>query len=140
MRFLLDTNVISELVAKHPTPRVVDWLADQNPQDLFLSVITIGEVKRGIERMDDSRKRERTLKWLSDEVLIDFEDRILPIDLDVMLTWGTLVAQLDRAGKPMPVMDSLLAAQAQKFRCVLVTRNERDFSECDIDLLNPWVG
>src|SRR5437867_2499844 len=101
MRYLLDTNVISELVARQPNPRVVQWIDRLDPSSLYLSVITIGELRKGIEKLPESKRKETLHDWLSDDLLIRFSSRILSLDVDVMLTWGTLMGQLERRGKPI---------------------------------------
>jgi toxin FitB len=138
LRYLLDTNVISEALAKMPEPRVIEWMAAQDPFDLFLSSVTVGEIQRGIERMPDLHKRTRMRAWLIDEVLVEFEGRVLTVDLETMLEWGVLAASLDRMGRQLPFMDSLIAAQTIRYRCTLVTRNVRDFGRTGIAIVNPW--
>ncbi len=138
MRYLLDTCVISELVAREPDPGVVKWVDSVDEEKLFLSSITIGEIKKGIEKLIVSDRREVLAEWLEDELLIRFKDKVLPIDTTVMLVWGKLVADLEKQGKPMPAIDSLLAATALQSGLTLVTRNEDDFAHCGIVLVNPW--
>jgi toxin FitB len=138
MRFLLDTCVISELVSKQPTLSVVDWIDGIEDERLFLSVLTIGEIQRGIEKLHDSKRKQSLSSWLKDELLIRFYGRVLPLDLDVMLEWGILVARLERVGRPLPAMDSLIAALARRHDLHLVTRNEQDFADTGISIINPW--
>jgi tRNA(fMet)-specific endonuclease VapC len=138
VRYLLDTNVISELVARQPNPRVVKWVDGMEPSSLYLSVITSGELRKGIEKLPDSNRKGTLHDWLSNELLLRFSGRVLPVNVDVMLTWGTLVGQLERRGKPLGAMDSLIAAIALHHRCSLVTRNETDFVETGVTLINPW--
>ena len=138
MSFLLDTNVISELVAPQPNPGVIHWLEGLDQESIFLSVITIGELKRGIEKLSDSKRKNTLADWLTGDLLIRFGDRVLPIDVSVILTWGTLVASMEVKGKPLPAIDSLLAATAAQFGLTFVTRNVRHFEEAGISLFNPW--
>jgi tRNA(fMet)-specific endonuclease VapC len=138
MKYLLDTNVISELVAKNPNQRVVQWIDSLDPSSVYLSVITIGELRKGIERLPDSQRKDTLRNWLNDELLVRFGGRILALDIDVMLTWGELTARLQQAGKPLPAMDSLIAALALHHNCSLVTRNEDDFKDTGIAIVNPW--
>jgi tRNA(fMet)-specific endonuclease VapC len=140
MRYLLDTCVISELIARQPTPSVIQWVDSVNEEMLYLSSITIGEIKKGIERLGVSDRRRVLAEWLEDELLVRFKDRILPVDTDVMLAWGKLVADLEKQGKPMPAVDSLLAATALQGELVLVTRNEGDFVHSGVTVLNPWAS
>jgi predicted nucleic acid-binding protein len=138
MRFLLDTCVISELVARQPDPGVVQWVDSMDETKLFLSSITIGEIKKGIEKLDATNRQRALSEWLEDELLVRFKDKVLPIDTAVMLVWGKLVADLEKQGKPMPAMDSLLAATALQGGLGLVTRNEDDFAHCGVTVINPW--
>jgi predicted nucleic acid-binding protein len=138
MRFLLDTCVISELVARQPDPGVVKWVDSTDETKLFLSSITIGEIKKGIEKLDATNRQRALSEWLEDELLVRFKDKVLPIDTVVMLVWGKLVADLEKQGKPMPAIDSLLAATALQGGLGLVTRNEDDFAHCGVTVINPW--
>jgi toxin FitB len=138
MNQLLDTNVISELTAARPNPLVVQWIDDIDPDRVYLSVITIGEVHKGIEKLPDSRRKEMLRDWLHNDLLVRFSGRILAVDIDVMLIWGTLMAQREREGKRLPAMDALIAALALHHQCCLVTRNEDDFKETGVTILNPW--
>jgi predicted nucleic acid-binding protein len=138
MRFLLDTCVISELVARQPDPGVVKWVDSTDETKLFLSSITIGEIKKGIEKLDATNRQRALSEWLEDELLVRFKDKVLPIDTVVMLVWGKLVADLEKQGKPMPAIDSLLAATALQDGLALVTRNKDDFAHCGVTVINPW--
>jgi toxin FitB len=139
MSFLLDTCVISELVAKQPNPAVVRWVDSVDENMLFLSAITIGEIKRGIEKLPDSNRKSALKDWLENDLLMRFRDKILPIDTAVMLVWGQLAADLEMQGKPMPAIDSLIAATCLEGRLDLVTRNERDFVSSGVTVINPWT-
>ena len=138
MKYLLDTNVISELVAKRPNQRVVQWVDDLDPNSIYLSVITIGELQRGIEKLLNSKRKETLRDWLNDDLLIRFAGRILVLDIAVMLTWGELMGRLERTGKLLSAIDSLIAALALHHNCTLITRNEDDFKETGITIVNPW--
>jgi len=105
MRFLLDTCVISELVARQPDPGVVEWIDETGEEKIYLSVITIGEIKKGIEKLPESRRKGELREWLEDHLLVRFRDRVLPIDTDVMLAWGELTASLEKRGKMMQAID-----------------------------------
>ncbi len=138
MKFLLDTCVISELMAKRPNQAVMQWIDSVDEDRLYLSVITIGEIRKGIAKLADSPRKLELQEWLSDHLLSRFNDRIVVIDTGVMLDWGQLVGNLERLGKPMPLMDSLIAATVLHGGFVLVTRNEADFECADVRMLNPF--
>ena len=138
MNYLLDTNIISEFISKNPNQKVADYILTLNENNLFLSVITIGEIKSGIEKLDDGKKKEKLLSWLEHELLIRFENRIVSINIDVMLKWGTLNQKLKSLGTPLPIMDSLIGVTCEVENMVLITRNEKDFKNIDIEIINPF--
>jgi toxin FitB len=137
--FLLDTCVISELVARQPNPAVVQWVDSVDEDKLFLSAITIGEIKRAIEKLPSSTRKSVLQEWLEDDLLIRFRDKILPIDTAVVLVWGQLAADLEKQGKRIPAIDSLIAATCLQGRLDLVTRNESDFAYSGVTVINPWA-
>lgn len=138
MNFLLDTCIISELVAKNPNQQVLYWLDELADEHVFLSVLTIGEIQRGIWKLTDSSRKKSLINWLEIDLLNRFKGRVLMLDIDVMLRWGELVANSEKIGHPVPAIDSLLAAQAATYGMTLVTRNIKDFVSTGIDLFNPW--
>ena len=140
MKYLLDTNVISELVAGQPNEQVIAWIDGIDDQLVYLSVITIGEIKRGIEKLPNSRRKRRLNQWLNEALLIRFDDKILSIDIPVMVTWGKLIAKLESRGRMLPAVDSLIAATALHHGLHLVTRNEEDFDRSDVMVINPWLA
>lgn len=140
MRYLLDTNVISELVSKQPNERLITWIDGIDDQLVYLSVITIGEIKRGIEKLPNSRRKRTLNHWLNEDLLIRFDDKILAIDLPVILAWGKLIAQLEGQGRALPAIDSLIAATALHHDLNLVTRNEKDFAGTGVAIVNPWLA
>lgn len=137
-RYLLDTCVISEFVKPSPELNVIHWLNAVDPEQIFLSAVTIGEIQFGISNCPPSNRRTELEVWLNDSLFHQFADRILPLDREVFLTWGQITAQQRQQGTPMGVMDSLIAAVALHHRMVLVTRNVSDFTIPGISLLNPW--
>ena len=139
MRVLLDTNIVSELVAKQPNPKVLEWIDSLDANAVYLPVITIGELRHGIETLPESKRKNNLRHWLDEELSLRFYGRILTIDSEVMMAWGVLMAQLEREGRPMPAMDSLIAAIAIRHDCVLATRNNEDFAACGIPTINPWT-
>ena len=135
MSFLIDTCALSELLKPRPSPRVSEWFDAAPSEALFVSVLTLGEIRKGIEKLGSSRRRARIAAWLETELPAWFEDRVLPIDTGVADEWGRLMARLK---KPMPAIDGLIAATALRHRFAIVTRNESDFAATGADLLNPW--
>jgi toxin FitB len=138
LQYLLDTCIISEFVKPNPEPKVIDWLNAIDPNQVFLSVVTIGEIQFGISLRPPSNRRTELEIWLNQSLFEQFANRILSLDTDIFLTWGQMTAQQRQQGKPMGVMDSLIAAVALRHRMVLVTRNVSDFSAPELSLLNPW--
>ncbi len=114
------------------------WIDSITEAELFLSVITIGELSKGIEKLPDSPRRIILADWLNDQLFVRFAGRIVAIDAGVMLKWGQLMGSLERSGKTMPAMDSLIAATALHRDFNLVTRNESDFQFAGVSLTNPW--
>lgn len=139
MNYLLDTCVISELVAKSPNEKVVGWVRSIPEDSLYMSVITIGEIKKGIERLSESKRKHDLNAWLNDELLERFKNRLSVLDVAVLSEWGRLVARLESEGKMMPAIDSLIAATALLNGFTLVTRNVADFAATGVEVLNPWT-
>jgi tRNA(fMet)-specific endonuclease VapC len=138
MKYILDTNIVSELISKQPNQRVVDWLKGVDIKNLFLSVITIGEIRKGIEKLPESLRKNNIQDWFENELLIRFDQRILPLDLSVILLWGELVGQSEKKGRKLPPLDSLIAATTKHYNYTLVTRNQKDFDEIEIVVYNPF--
>lgn len=138
MNYILDTNVISELVAARPNPEVVNWIQSIDANQAFLSVIAIGELRKGIEKLPDSDRKGMLEQWLHDDLLVRFQNQILSIDPETMLIWGRLVARLERMGRPISAIDSMLAATALQWQFTLVTRNTAHFEMTGVTLRNPW--
>jgi predicted nucleic acid-binding protein len=138
MNYLLDTNIISELIAQRPNQKVLDWIDSLDPESVYLSVITLGELHKGVEKLPDSRRKQQIIEWLEEQFYLRFSDHFVPISAETMRVWGQLVARLEREGHPMPAVDSLIAASALAGNFTLVTRNTADFQHTGIALLNPW--
>ena len=130
--------MISELISKKPNPKVVEFVDSLEPEDVYLSVITIGEITKGIERLPKSSRKTNLQNWLRDDLLIRFEGNILTLDTDTFIEWGRLTAKLESLGKTMPAIDSLIAATVLKKNMTLITRNISDFEETDVEIINPW--
>lgn len=135
MSYLIDTNVISELRRKEANASVVAWFADRPATSLYLSVLTLGEMRKGIESLPNGKKRLALRDWLETELPAFFAGRILPIGATVVDTWGRLLA---RREKPAPAIDSLIAATALHHELTLVTRNVADFRFPRLEVVNPW--
>jgi hypothetical protein len=138
VKYLLDTCLISELVKKEPIPAVVSWLDEQDEQKLFLSVLNLGELQKGISKLPDGAKKEELQAWVALDLVERFTGRILEIDLETALCWGRLQGEAEQAGEKLPVMDSLIAATAAAHDLVVVTRNVRDIERCGVRVCNPW--
>ena len=137
MSFLLDTNVISEPKQKQPNERVLEWLDEQDESKFYLSVLTIGEIKKGIARLESSRKKVRLENWL-EQLRIRFSPRILPLSEKTFLVWGKMCGELERKGVLRPGFDSLLEATALEHDLIFVTRNIKNFFDSQITIINPW--
>jgi predicted nucleic acid-binding protein len=138
--FLLDTNVVSEWRKPRPNPGVVAFLAAQSEDQLFLSVVTLGELRRGVERLGAGRRRTLLDAWLLTELPSRFAGRLLGIDAAVADVWGRLTARRERAGRPMSAMDGWIAAIAEVHGLVLITRNVADFAHAVSQIVNPWAA
>ncbi|MCP4683421.1 MAG: type II toxin-antitoxin system VapC family toxin [Desulfobacterales bacterium] len=136
--YLLDTCVISELVKPSPDPNVLDWLSSTPTERLHLSVITIGEIRKGLTKLPDSKRKDLLTNWLN-TLLEDYQDRIYSIDLTIAENWGIIQGNTEKKGEPMSSLDSLIAAIAYTHNLILVTRNERDFEASNLPIKNPWV-
>ncbi|MGI0493905.1 type II toxin-antitoxin system VapC family toxin [Alkalinema pantanalense CENA528] len=139
MKYLLDTCIISELIAKRPNQTVLDWLDSQVASDLYLSVITIGELTKGIRRLPDSRRKADLEHWLENDLLSRFSGRTPTLDLNTMILWGNLIARLEVQGRVLPLMDSLIAATVLHGGFTLITRNEKDFIGTGVPLINLFT-
>jgi len=140
VRFLLDTNVISELVRPSPAPGVVEWVRAQSALDLLLSVLTLGELEKGIRALAVGARRDRLTRWAQTELPAQFLGRVLSVNQGVAVTWGALTATARAAGRPLPVIDGLLLATAGAHRLTLVTRNVSDCAGRGVAVLDPWTG
>jgi predicted nucleic acid-binding protein len=138
--FLLDTNVVSEPTRRQPEPRVIEWMAAQPDETLFISALTLGELRRGILLLDEGKKRRALLRWLEQEIEPGFGGRIVAVDAAVMRAWAELQERAARSGRTLPVMDGLFAASALAHDFTLVTRNTADFAATGVNLLNPWTA
>jgi len=135
MSYLLDTNIISETIRSNPNKALISWLDKIPGEALFVSVLSLGEIRKGIEALSDRRRREKLRIWLEHDLPAWFEGRVLPVDLAVAERWGRLLAD---ARRPVPTIDSLLAATALHHELRLVTRNSGDFVYPGLEVINPF--
>ena len=138
MTYLLDTCVLSEFTRHKPDENIIHWLESIAEEKLAISVITIGEIQSGIERLPESHRKTELHHWLNNGLIERFDQRILPVDTQTMLIWGSLTARMRATGQSMAVMDALIAATALKNNLVIATRNTADFQPCGVQLVNPW--
>lgn len=138
MRYLLDTCLISELIRPKPDPGVIGWLGEREEERLFLSVLTLGELQKGISKLDPSPRRDKLQGWVEMDLSRRFQGRLLPVDAEVAVTWGHLQGESERRGERLPVVDSLLAATALAHNLIVVTRNTKDLAKCQVQIINPW--
>lgn len=135
MSYLLDTNVLSELVRPKPNSSVISWVDGMPDEALFISVLTIGEIRKGVESMPAAVRKEKLRVWLEHTLPDWFEKRVLNIDEGVAEQWGKMLAEVNR---PVPAIDSLLAATALHHDLRMVTRNAQDFNFPGLEVINPW--
>lgn len=138
MSWLLDTCVLSEYARKAPAPRVIAWLDEQDEESLFISVISLGEIEKGILKLvaTDPRRSQNLTAWLG-QVEQRFAGRILSLDVAEFRVWAQIASRAELVGQPRPLMDTLLMATAQCHGLTIVTRNEKDFTPSP-QLFNPW--
>ena len=138
MKYLLDTCVISELIKKSPNENVISWLKNQDEANLYLSVLTFGEIQKGIEKATDERRKNKLIIWLEEDLQQRFKGRIIPIDQNVAMKWGEIQGITEKLGKKMPSIDGLIAVSALVYHCTVVTRNTSDMENSTVELFNPW--
>lgn len=137
--FLLDTNVVSELMKAKPDSKVKGWIDSTDEEILYLSVLTLGEIRKGITKLKERGRRVALETWLDTVLTVRFAGRILPVDLAVADRWGQLTGEASAQGRPLPVIDALLAATALYHDMTFVTRNSKDAARTRALLFNPWI-
>jgi len=138
MNYLLDTCLISELAKSKPDQRVVDWILSENETNFYISVLTFGELHKGVEKLPESKKKEELRIWIADELKNRFQNRVIGIDMRVSILWGKIQCFAEKNGKSMPVIDSLIAATGIAYDLTVVTRNVTDVEQSGVKLFNPW--
>jgi len=138
--FLLDTNCVSELIRPKPDPRVMEWMEATDEAMLYLSVLTTGEIRKGLAGLTQGKRRTHLETWLDVELCARFAGRILPIDTAIADRWGVIAAEAKRKGKALSVIDGLLAATALHHNLTVVSRNASDFIHTPVPILNPWAA
>ena len=139
MKYLLDTCVISEAIKARPDRRVAEWLRTCVASDVSISVLTLGEIQKGISKLSDEKRIRKLQHWLDRDIQDRFAGRILSIDSEVARTWGEIQGESERSGRPIPTIDGLLAATALAHRLCLVTRNVDHFLDLDLKVLDLWM-
>ncbi len=137
--FLLDTNCISELVNPRPDRKVVDWMEAADESLLYLSVLTLGEIRRGLAGLDQGKKRTQIETWLEVELRNRFFKRILSVSAGIADRWGTIAGEAKRRGQTVAVIDGILAATALHHNLTVVSRKVNDFARAQVTVLNPWA-
>lgn len=131
--------MISETGRPAPERRVVDWLKDQVPHDLFLSSVSLGELYRGLERHPDEARRQKIERWIKEKVLEPFKGRILAFDREAATIWGRMLGAGERNGRLRPPVDAQITATALRYGLMLATRNTPDHKAAGLELFNPWT-
>lgn len=139
MSYLIDTCCISELVKKKPNPTVVKWFEDVDELSMYVSVITFGELRKGIEKLPDSEKKQELNRWVREDLSIRFRNRILDVSIKEVNEWGKVLAKAEKNGTPIPAIDALIAATAKANDLIVVTRNTKDMENAGVELTNPWT-
>ena len=138
MKYLLDTCIISELIKKTPSSKVTAWILGIDENLLFLSVLTFGEIYKGIEKIPESKKKDKLSNWINFDLQERFENRIISFDLQVATIWGRIQALSESAGKSMPTIDGQIAATGIYHGLTIVTRNTSDMEISGVPMFNPW--
>jgi toxin FitB len=138
MRFLLDTCVLSEIIRPNPSSKVIKWIKNEDENNFFISVLTFGELHKGIEKSVESKRKEELHTWVDNDLKERFANRTITIDLQVVMLWGKLQGAAEKTGRLMPAVDSLIAATGIAHHLTVVTRNIADMKESGVPLFNPW--
>lgn len=139
MNYLLDTCVLSELIKPFPNRGVVQWIQESDAQRLFLSVLTFGELYKGVEKLQEGEKFSQLKNWIELDLTERFKNKILPIDDRIAISCGKMLGQQEKKGIKLSVVDALIAATAEVHKMTIVTRNTKDLERCSVEIENPWV-
>ena len=126
------------MLRPRPNSGVISWMDSCEGESLYLSVLSLGEVQKGIDKLAPSHRKNTLQRWIDDDLAIQFSNRIISVDKVVAVSWGHIHATLEMAGTPIPVLDGLLCATALTHNLTLVTRNTRDFARSGVRLFKPW--
>lgn len=138
MKYLIDTCVISEMIRPFPNEQVTGWIRSRDEKALFLSVLTLGEIHKGISKLPESKKKNDIRLWMRNDLCLRFQKRILGITEEIAKTWGEIQGKAEKEGRKMPAIDSPIAATAISHGMTLVTRNISDIEISGVSLFNPW--
>ena len=138
MNYIIDTCVVSELIKPFPCEAVVEWINQQEEATLYLSVITLGEIQKGISKLPENTKKANLQSWLDTELKWRFGNRVLSVDHVVAKEWGSIQGTSEKSGRKMPVVDCLIAATARVHSMAVVTRNIVDMKIPGLEIINPW--
>jgi predicted nucleic acid-binding protein len=138
MEFLIDTSAISELIKERPDPGVVAWFESVDETQLYLSVLTLGEIYKGISKIKDDKRAAKLERWVSQDLSTRFNGRIVPIDPLITERWGRLVGEKERTGEKIPVIDALIGATGLVLDLAVVTRNVKDIARTGVRVVSPW--
>ncbi len=138
MNFLLDTCVVSGLAKPGLDPKVLAWVESEDEVKMYISALTLGELQKDVSKLPESVKKAQLQAWIQDDLLERFAGRVLAPDAEVCMRWGILQAEMEKQGRPMPVIDSLIAATALHHRLTVITLHARDMEASGVALFNPW--
>ena len=138
MNYLLDTCVLVEFARSKPEPKVIRWMESMAHEKLYVSVISVGEIQRSIERLKDSERKDQLLSWVYHGLVERLKDQILPLDVVTLTLWGSLTAWKDGSGQPMGTLESLIAASALRYNLTIATRYVQDYFRSGAQTVNPW--
>jgi predicted nucleic acid-binding protein len=140
VKYLLDTPLLAELVRARSDEWLCRWIDAFNEDEIYLSALTVGEITRSIESEQGVERKSQLRAWLSDELLVRFHGKIIPLDLEILNEWGRVTAETEAAGKPLSALDGMIAATVRARGLVLITYNREVFSAAGIEVSDPWQG